>query len=42
MFFYDACIVAVASIEGSDYLYTEDMHGGLRVDDGPMLQNPFA
>ncbi|RQS23383.1 PIN domain-containing protein [Burkholderia sp. Bp8998] len=40
--FYDACIVATASIEGCEYLYTEDMHDGLQVDGGPVLRNPFA
>ncbi|MGN7980484.1 PIN domain-containing protein [Burkholderia sp. 22313] len=40
--FHDACIVATASIEGCEYLYTEDMHDGLRVDGGPVLRNPFA
>ncbi|MBN3835097.1 PIN domain-containing protein [Burkholderia sp. Ac-20344] len=40
--FYDACIVATASIEGCEYLYTEDMHDGLRVDGGPVLKHPFA
>ena len=40
--FYDACIVASASIEGCEYLYTEDMHDGLRVEGGPVLKNPFA
>ncbi|MCA8095181.1 PIN domain-containing protein [Burkholderia anthina] len=40
--FYDACIVATASIEGCEYLYTEDMHDGLRVEGGPALRNPFA
>ncbi|WP_321805618.1 PIN domain-containing protein [Burkholderia sp. BCC1993] len=40
--FYDACIVATASIEGCEYLYTEDMHDGLRVEGGPELRNPFA
>ena len=40
--FYDACIVATASTEGCEYLYTEDMHDGLRVEGGPVLRNPFA
>ncbi|WP_321795530.1 PIN domain-containing protein [Burkholderia sp. BCC1988] len=40
--FYDACIVAAASIEGCEYLYTEDMHDGLSVEGGPELRNPFA
>lgn len=40
--FYDACIVAAASLEGCDSLYTEDMHHGLIVDDGLTLRNPFA
>ncbi|MPV66747.1 PIN domain-containing protein [Burkholderia sp. BE17] len=40
--FYDACIVAAASLEGCEYLYTEDMRDGLRVDGGPVLRNPFA
>ncbi|WP_071332603.1 PIN domain-containing protein [Burkholderia contaminans] len=40
--FYDACIVASASIEGCEYLYTEDMHDGLCVEGGPVLKNPFA
>ncbi|MPV59584.1 VapC toxin family PIN domain ribonuclease [Burkholderia sp. HI2761] len=40
--FDDACIVATASIEGCEYLYTEDMHDGLQVDGGPVLRNPFA
>ncbi|RQR50527.1 PIN domain-containing protein [Burkholderia sp. Bp9140] len=40
--FHDACIVATASIDGCEYLYTEDMHDGLRVAGGPVLRNPFA
>ncbi|KVD37304.1 pilus assembly protein [Burkholderia sp. ABCPW 11] len=40
--FYDACIVATASIEGGEYLYTEAMYGGLQVEGGPVLRNPFA
>ncbi|WP_373452565.1 PIN domain-containing protein [Burkholderia sp. AU15512] len=40
--FYDACIVASASIDGCEYLYTEDMHDGLRVEGGPVLRNPFV
>ncbi|CAJ5352598.1 PilT domain-containing protein [Burkholderia pseudomallei] len=40
--FYDACIVAAASIEGCDALYTEDMHHGLIIEDSLTLRNPFA
>lgn len=42
MSFYDACIVAAASIEGCRSLYTEDMHHGLIVEDSLTLRNPFA
>ncbi|CAJ9343539.1 PilT domain-containing protein [Burkholderia pseudomallei] len=40
--FYDACIVAAASIEGCHVLYTEDMHHGLIIEDSLTLRNPFA
>jgi predicted nucleic acid-binding protein len=40
--FYDACIVAAASIEGCHSLYTEDMHHGLIIEDSLTLRNPFA
>jgi predicted nucleic acid-binding protein len=40
--FYDACIVAAASIEGCHALYTEDMHHGLIIEDSLTLRNPFA
>lgn len=40
--FYDACIVAAASIEGCQTLYTEDMHHGLITEDSLTLRNPFA
>ncbi|AIV77652.1 PIN domain protein [Burkholderia pseudomallei] len=40
--FYDACIVAAASIEGCRALYTEDMHHGLIIEDSLALRNPFA
>lgn len=40
--FYDACIVASATLAGCDTLYTEDMHSGLIIKDGPTLHNPFA
>ncbi|WP_020205449.1 MULTISPECIES: PIN domain-containing protein [Cupriavidus] len=40
--FYDACIVAAASIEGCQTLYTEDMHHGLVIEGRLMLRNPFA
>lgn len=40
--FYDACIVAAASIEGCDALYTEDMHHGLIIEDSLTLRNPFV
>ncbi|AOY95598.1 VapC toxin family PIN domain ribonuclease [Cupriavidus sp. USMAA2-4] len=39
--FYDACIVACASLEGCETLYSEDMHHGLAVEGGPVLANPF-
>lgn len=40
--FYDACVVAVASVEGCQLLYSEDMHHGLVIEDSLRLQNPFA
>ncbi|WP_205738455.1 PIN domain-containing protein [Billgrantia endophytica] len=40
--FYDACIVATASIEGCQVLFTEDMHHGLIIEDSLTLRNPFA
>jgi predicted nucleic acid-binding protein len=40
--FYDACIVAAASIQGCDTLYSEDMQDGLIVEGGLLLKNPFA
>lgn len=40
--FYDACIVATASIESCETLYTEDMHHGLIIEDALVLLNPFA
>lgn len=40
--FYDACIVAAASIEGCHVVYTEDMHHGLMIEDGLTIRNPFA
>lgn len=40
--FYDACVLAAASIEGCQWLYSEDMHHGLVIGDGLRLQNPFA
>jgi len=40
--FYDACIVAAASIEGCHSLYTEDMHHGLIIEDSLTLRNLFA
>jgi predicted nucleic acid-binding protein len=40
--FYDACIVAAAALAGCQLLYTEDMHHGLVVEDGPVLRNPFV
>jgi predicted nucleic acid-binding protein len=40
--FYDACIVAAASMEGCQALYTEDMHHGLIIEDSLTLRNPFA
>lgn len=40
--FYDACIVAAASIEGCHALYTEDMHHGLIIEESLTLRNPFA
>ncbi|OVZ66439.1 MULTISPECIES: PIN domain-containing protein [unclassified Pigmentiphaga] len=40
--FYDACIVATASMEGCRTLYTEDMHHGLIIEDSLTLRNPFA
>ncbi|UZN51310.1 PIN domain-containing protein [Cupriavidus cauae] len=39
--FYDACIVATASMSGCQILYTEDMHDGLIVEDGLTIRNPF-
>lgn len=39
--FYDACIVATASVSGCQILYTEDMHDGLIVEDGLTIRNPF-
>ncbi len=40
--FYDACIVAAASTESCETLYTEDMQHGLVVEEGLTLRNPFA
>lgn len=40
--FYDACIVAAASIEGCQKLYSEDMHHGLIIQDSLTLRNPFV
>jgi len=39
--FYDACIVACASLEGCRTLYSEDMHHGLSFEGKLLLQNPF-
>lgn len=39
--FYDACIVATASMSGCQILYSEDMHDGLIVEDGLTIRNPF-
>lgn len=39
--FYDACLVACASLEGCATLYSEDMHHGLAVEEGPVVVNPF-
>lgn len=39
--FYDACIVATASVSGCQILYSEDMHDGLIVEDGLTIRNPF-
>jgi predicted nucleic acid-binding protein len=40
--FYDACIVATASLEGCQTLYTEDMHHGLIIEGSLTLRNPYA
>lgn len=40
--FYDACIVAAASVEGCHTLYTKDIHHGLIIEDSLTLRNPFA
>ncbi|HCI6432423.1 TPA: PIN domain-containing protein [Klebsiella quasipneumoniae subsp. similipneumoniae] len=39
--FYDACIVAAATIEGCQTLYSEDMHHGLILEESLTLRNPF-
>lgn len=39
--FYDACIVAAATLAGCEMLCTEDMHHGLAIEGGPVLRNPF-
>lgn len=39
--FYDACIVAAASLAGCQVLYTEDMHDGLVIQGNMTLSNPF-
>ncbi|WP_235578242.1 PIN domain-containing protein [Pseudorhodoferax sp. Leaf267] len=39
--FYDACIVAAATLANCEVLYSEDMHHGLVIHGGPVLRNPF-
>jgi predicted nucleic acid-binding protein len=39
--FYDACIAASAHAARCRVLYTEDMHHGLAIGDGLLVQNPF-
>lgn len=40
--FYDACILAAASLSGCQIIYTEDMHDGLIIEDSLTLCNAFA
>ena len=39
---YDAMIVAAALLAGCDTLWSEDMHGGLVIEDRMTVRNPFA
>jgi predicted nucleic acid-binding protein len=39
---YDAAILAAADLAGCQTLHTEDMHPGLTLSSGLILDNPFA
>lgn len=39
--FYDACIAAAAMGAGCSFLYTEDLHDGLMLDERLLVRNPF-
>lgn len=39
--FYDALIVSAAIRARCDFLYSEDMHDGLHIDDRLQITNPF-
>jgi predicted nucleic acid-binding protein len=40
--FYDSLMLATACRAGCDIFLSEDMRSGLRIDDGPLIVNPFA
>lgn len=39
--YYDSLIVSSAQMDNCTYLFSEDMHNGLKIDDKLLIVNPF-